>query len=386
MTGSRRGHSCGLSRVGGGSMAAVRVTPKHRLLSVHEMPSSGLGRTGAASFTERPQGGGIDSYAGCSRWVRVRGPSRGRRQKHWETGTPPTGEGILILNSWSVVTGTSNDQVADTCNAFKYYESSTYRDMNKPFSIIFGTGIMKGFLAYDSIWIGDLVSTDQPFGLSLELNKFGNTLFDGLLNLDYPGMSIIGTIPIFDNLKKQAAISEPVIAFYLSKCRGKGSVEMFGGVDKGYYQGELNWIPLTQAGDWCVNMDRISMKRNVIACSCGCHATGDTGTSLIVDPTMLVNNIQKLIGATPRASKHYVSCFAVNTLPSLIFTSNGIKYPGPTRAYILKDSRGHCFSTFQGGTEEDNNSETWILGDVFLWLYFSVYDQGNDRIGLAPAV
>ena len=35
-----------------------------------------------------------------------------RRQKNWETGTPPTGEGILILNSWSVVTGTSNDQVA----------------------------------------------------------------------------------------------------------------------------------------------------------------------------------------------------------------------------------------------------------------------------------
>ena len=35
-----------------------------------------------------------------------------RRQKNWETGTPPTGEGILILKSWSVVTGTSNDQVA----------------------------------------------------------------------------------------------------------------------------------------------------------------------------------------------------------------------------------------------------------------------------------
>ena len=64
---------------------------------------------------------------------------------------------------------------------------------------------------------GDLVSTDQPFGLSLELNKFDNTPFDGLLGLNYPRMSAIGAIPIFDNLKKQGAISEPVFAFYLSK-------------------------------------------------------------------------------------------------------------------------------------------------------------------------
>ncbi|XP_065793137.1 pregnancy-associated glycoprotein 1-like [Muntiacus reevesi] len=273
-----------------------------------------------------------------------------------------------------------------TRNAFKYYESSTYWDMNTPFSIIYGAGIMKGFLAYDSIWIGDLFSTAHPFGISLELNRFDNTPSDGLLSLDYPDMSIRGAIPIFDNLKNQGAVSECVIAFYLGKCTGKGSVEMFGGVDKGCYQGELKWIPLTQAGDWCVNMDGISMKRKVIACSCGCHAIVDTGTSLIIGPTMLVNNIQKLIGAIPRGSKHCVSCFAVNTLPFLIFTINGIKYSGPARAYILKDSRGNCFSTFQGGTEEGNNSKTWILGDVFLWLHFSVYDQGNDRIGLAPAV
>ncbi|KAI4529978.1 hypothetical protein MG293_019834 [Ovis ammon polii] len=59
-------------------------------------------------------------------------------------------------------------------------------------------------------------------------------------------MPSIGAIPIFDNLKKQGVISEPVFAFYLSKCRGKDSVMMFGGVDKAYYMGELKW--LTQAG------------------------------------------------------------------------------------------------------------------------------------------
>ena len=46
----------------------------------------------------------------------------------------------------------------------------------------------------------------------------------------------------------------------------------------------------------------ISMKRKVIACSGGCEALVDTGTSLILGPRRLVNNIQKLIGAMPRGS------------------------------------------------------------------------------------
>ena len=36
----------------------------------------------------------------------------------------------------------------------------------------------------------------------------------------------------------------------------EGSVVMFGGVDHRYYKGELNWVPLIQAGDWFVHMDR----------------------------------------------------------------------------------------------------------------------------------
>ncbi|KAB0377420.1 hypothetical protein FD755_011864 [Muntiacus reevesi] len=192
---------------------------------------------------------------------------------------------------------------------FRHYKSFTYWPTQKTFSITYGPGLMKEVLAYDTVQIGDLVSTDQPFGLSVAECGFAHVPFDGVLGLNYPNIYFSGGIPIFDNLKNQGAISEP---------------------------GALNWIPLTQAGDWHINMDRISMKRQVIACSGGCEALVDTGTSPILGPTRLVNNIQKLIGATPQGSDHYVSCFVVNILSSIIFTINGINYPVPAQAYILK--------------------------------------------------
>ena len=51
----------------------------------------------------------------------------------------------------------------------------------------------------------------------MEEHGFEDLPFDGVLGLNYPNISFTGAIPIFDNLKNQGAISEPVFAFYLSK-------------------------------------------------------------------------------------------------------------------------------------------------------------------------
>uniref|UniRef100_A0A4W2C6X7 Peptidase A1 domain-containing protein n=1 Tax=Bos indicus x Bos taurus TaxID=30522 RepID=A0A4W2C6X7_BOBOX len=303
-------------------------------------------------------------------------------------GTPPQ-EFQVIFD-----TGSSDLWVASIfCNSsscaahvrFRHHQSSTFRPTNKTFRITYGSGRMKGVVVHDTVRIGDLVSTDQPFGLCLKDSGFKGIPFDGILGLSYPNKTFSGAFPIFDKLKNEGAISEPVFAFYLSKNKQEGSVVMFGGVDHQYYKGELNWIPLIEAGEWRVHMDRISMKRTVIACSDGCEALVHTGTSHIEGPGRLVNNIHRLIRTRPFDSKHYVSCFATKYLPSITFIINGIKYPMTARAYIFKDSRGRCYSAFKENTVRTSR-ETWILGDAFLRRYFSVFDRGNDRIGLAQAV
>ena len=47
--------------------------------------------------------------------------------------------------------------------------------------------------------------------------RFEGRIYDGVFGLNYPNISFSGPIPMFDKLKNQGAISEPVFAFYLSK-------------------------------------------------------------------------------------------------------------------------------------------------------------------------
>ncbi|MXQ90785.1 hypothetical protein E5288_WYG016245 [Bos mutus] len=286
---------------------------------------------------------GLDSGGSHRSFSGLQGKTRMLYVGNITIGTPPQ-EFQVVFDTGSsdlwVPSVFCQSLACATKSMFIHLRSSTFWHTQKVFNIKYHTGRMKGLLVYDTVWIGDLVSTDQPFCISLAEVGFDGIPFDGVLGLNYPNMSFSGAIPIFDNLKNEGAISEPVFAFYLSKDKQEGSVVMFGGVDHRYYKGELNWVPLIQAGGWSVHMDRISMKRKIIACSGGCEALVDTRTALIKGPRRLVNNIQKLMGATPRGSKHYVSCSVVNTLPSIIFTINGINYPAPARAYILKQPTG----------------------------------------------
>ncbi|XP_068832128.1 pregnancy-associated glycoprotein 1-like [Capricornis sumatraensis] len=152
-------------------------------------------------------------------------------------GTPPqefqvifdTGSSDLWVPSMICTSTACSTQVR-----FRHLQSSTFRSTNKTFSIIYGSGRMKGVVVHDTVWIGDLVSTDQQFSLSMEEYGFEGIPFEGDLCLNYPNKYLTGAISIFEKLKNQGAISEPVFAFYLSKDKKEGSVVMFGGVDNRY--------------------------------------------------------------------------------------------------------------------------------------------------------
>ncbi|CAB1346433.1 unnamed protein product [Coregonus sp. 'balchen'] len=44
-----------------------------------------------------------------------------------------------------------------------------------------------------------------------------------------------------------------------------------------------------------------------------------------------------------------------------------------------------CFSGFQANDLPSSVDPLWILGDVFLSEFYSIYDRGQDRVGFAKA-
>ncbi|XP_012518183.1 PREDICTED: pepsin A [Propithecus coquereli] len=270
-------------------------------------------------------------------------------------------------------------------NRFNPEDSSTYEATSQSISITYGTGSMTGILGYDTVHVGGISDTNQIFGLSE--SEPGSFLyyapFDGILGLAYPSISASGATPVFDNIWDQGLVSEDLFSVFLSSDDKSGSVVIFGGIDSSYYTGELHWVPVSYEGYWQITVDSITMDGETIACSEGCQAIVDTGTSLLTGPTSAIANIQSYIGASEDSDGLMaVSCSSVDSLPKIIFTINGVQYPLPASAYILEED-GICTSGFEGMDVSTSTGELWILGDVFIRQYYTVFDRANNRVGLA---
>nr|ABY87035.1 pepsinogen A2 [Epinephelus coioides]ABY87037.1 pepsinogen A2 [Epinephelus coioides] len=298
-------------------------------------------------------------------------------------GTPP--------QSFKVVfdTGSSNLWVpsvycsSPACNNHDKFNpslSSTYRQNGASLRIQYGTGSMIGFLGYDTVTVGGFAVQNQIFGLSTSEAPFMQYMrADGILGLAYPRLSASGATPVFDNMMKQGLVSQDLFSVYLSSNSNRGSVVTFGGIDPNHYSGSISWIPLSSELYWQITVDSVTVNGQVVACNGGCQAIVDTGTSLIVGPQSSISNINQVVGAYSQNGNDMVSCNNIGQMPDVTFHIQGQEFTLPSSAYIRQSYYG-CHSGFGNG-----GSSLWILGDVFIRQYFSIFDRGQNRVGLARA-
>ena len=277
----------------------------------------------------------------------------------------------------------------------RYYndKSSTYKKDGRPFAIQYGSGSMEGFVSQDKICISDVCVTDQDFA---EATKepgatFLMAKFDGILGMAYPKISVEKITPVFNTMLKQGVVKEPVFAFWLDRDpkASLGGELSLGSIDASRYTGDVTYIPITKEGYWQFGMDKVTSGSKTIACANGCQAIADTGTSLIAGPIKDVEEIQKFIGAIPLMKGEYmVHCDKISTMPSLTFVINGKEFELRPEDYVLKiTAMGHtvCLSGFMGIELPPRVGQLWILGDVFIGRYYSIFDFGQNRVGFATS-
>ncbi|XP_037355531.1 chymosin-like isoform X2 [Talpa occidentalis] len=301
-------------------------------------------------------------------------------------GTPPQEFTVVFDTGSSDLWVPSIYCESDACQShrrFNPFKSSTFQNMGRPLSVQYGRGSMQGFLGYDTVSVSNIVDPNQTVGLSIQEpgDIFSYSEFDGILGLAYPSLASEYSVPVFDNMMSQGLVAQDLFSVYMSR-NGQGSMLTLGAVDPSYYTGTLHWVPVMVQEYWQFTVDSVTIDGVVVACNGGCQAILDTGTSLLAGPTSDILNIQLAIGATQGQYGQFdIDCRRLSIMPTVVFEINGRKYPLPPSAYTSQD-QGFCSSGF----EEDGVSQQWILGDVFMREYYSVFDRANNRVGLAKAV
>ncbi|NXJ07803.1 PEPE protein, partial [Odontophorus gujanensis] len=198
-------------------------------------------------------------------------------------GTPPQDFTVVFDTGSSNLWVPSVSCTSPACRnhqMFNPLQSSTYKSTGQNLSIHYGTGDMEGIVGCDTVTVASLMDTNQLFGLSTSEpgQFFVYVEFDGILGLGYPSLAADGITPVFDNMVNESLLEQNLFSVYLSR-ETVGSMVIFGGVDESYFTGSINWIPVSYQGYWQISMDSIIVNKQEIACSGGCQAIIDTGTS-----------------------------------------------------------------------------------------------------------
>uniref|UniRef100_A0A7S1D1S6 Peptidase A1 domain-containing protein n=1 Tax=Cyclophora tenuis TaxID=216820 RepID=A0A7S1D1S6_CYCTE len=269
---------------------------------------------------------------------------------------------------------------------YNHEKSQTYKEDGADFEIMYGSGSVSGFFSVDSVTLADdMVVTGQRFaevsdagglGMAYALGKF-----DGILGLGFTSISIDGTPTVFENAIKENVVDQPVFSFYLGD-NAPGELT-FGGYDVTKFEGDLTSVKLDAATYWQIKLDKVEAG-SFSSGSAAATAIVDSGTSLITGPRDDIAALASAVGAKPAMSGEYtIDCSKVDDIPDIVFTIDGKPYTIPGPGAVIKAS-GVCLFAFMGINFPPPGPQ-WILGDVFMREYYTVFNYVDQTVSFAKS-
>jgi len=296
----------------------------------------------------------------------------------------------VIFDTGSSDLWVASSKCDDSCGRHAKYDgsqSSTYKANGTAFDIMYGSGPVSGFQSIDNMNFGGLAVANQEFAEVTDASGLGAAYslgkFDGILGMAFPVLSVNKVPTGFQNVYNQGLVNDNLFAFYLgNSARDKGELTL-GGIDSAHYTGDITWVPLLAATYWEIKMDDIQIEgKSYSGSTTGVKAIVDTGTSIMTGPKAQVQAIADAIGAHAFIEGEYlVNC---NVKQNIDFVIAGNTYTLTPADYLIPDG-DICLFGLMALDIAEPTGPLWILGDVFIRKYYSVFDVANERVGFALA-
>lgn len=284
-------------------------------------------------------------------------------------------------------TGSSNVWVPNVKykhhHQYNHNKSSTYVANGSIFDIEYGSGPVSGYVSQDTVRVGHLAVDNQLFAEINNVTGFGELYttgkFDGIYGLAFDSISENNIPTPFGQLVASGKLDEPLFAFYLGN-NATGELT-FGGIDTDRFMGELQYAPVALELYWVLRLNNATVGDQGTVFSTAHYAIVDSGTSFIAGPADDVAQLAAQVNATEFADGYYyMDCDTPG--PVITYVVGGVTLTLAKSDYML-ESDGQCIFAFE------TNDDFWILGDVLMRKYYTVFDWGTEtrapRMGFALA-
>jgi hypothetical protein len=270
----------------------------------------------------------------------------------------------------------------------------THKSQDYSISIQFGTGEIEGDVSEDVISIGKVHLRHQKFiEITSERGEvFADCKFSGILGLAFQSMAAHGTVAVVDSVVQKGQLAWNVFSFYYSLNPAESSEVLIGSINEKKFTGEITWTPVIKGLEnyWLIELDDILLDGvSLHFCPEGCKAAVDTGTTLLAAPSEDLYELIQYINS---------ECSDLSKFPILTFIIEGRSFDLSAEDYIITqkgnfvDDPGRhtegfdeCALAMMAIDVPEPNGPLWILGDIFLSKFYSIFDRDNLKVGLALA-